>query len=126
VRSLLSAALGQRRGLAEFRASYAVDRLPPVSPEERALLVKAGGCIACGLCDVDEGARMAGSRGAYGGVMDLMRASSRNMPDFDAASLSFAHVSDERLAELERRCPVGVQMTAIAALVRKHGKHESR
>ena len=52
---------------------------------------------------------MARSGGVYAGVMDLMLASSRNMPDFDAAARSFEAVGDERLAELEpaarRTCP---------------------
>lgn len=61
---------------------------------------------------------MARSVGAYGGVMDLMLASSRNMPDYDAAAASFDAVSDERLAQLEPRCPARVPMRAVAALVR--------
>jgi len=58
VRSLLAPLLGTRRGLADFRRSYAPDRIPPVSPEERRLLPLLSGCIACGLCDVGEGAAM--------------------------------------------------------------------
>jgi hypothetical protein len=94
-----------RRGLADFRLSYAADRLPPVSIEERALLLRASACLACGLCDAGEGAAMARSVGAYAGVMDLMLASSRSMPDYDAAVASFDAVTDERLAQLEPRCP---------------------
>ena len=101
LRSLLAPLLGTRRGLAEFRRSYAPDRLPPLTPDERRDLPLLTGCIACGLCDVGEGARMARSGGAYAGVMDLMLASSRNMPDFDAAVRSFDAVGDDRLAELE-------------------------
>jgi hypothetical protein len=114
VRSLLS----PRRGLAEFRSSYAPDRLPPLSPDERRALPLMTGCIACGLCNVGEGERIARSGGAYTGVMDLMLASSRNMPDFDAAVRSFEAVGDARLAELEGRCPVGVPMRKVAAFVR--------
>src|SRR5271154_1237931 len=84
VRSLLAPLFGARRGLADFRRSYAADRLPPMTPEERRILPKLSGCIACGLCDGGEGARIARSQGAYAGVMDLMLASSRNIPDFDA------------------------------------------
>jgi len=118
VRSLLAGLFGARRGLPEFRASYAADRLPPVAPRERRALPTMGGCIACGLCDVGEGVRAATSGGAYAGTMDLMLASSRSMPDFDAAVRSFAQVPDERLAELERRCPTRVPMRAVAAFVR--------
>jgi hypothetical protein len=122
VRSLLAPLFGARRGLPEFRASYAKDRLPAVTPEERRTLPTFGRCIACGLCDVGEGVRAAESHGAYGGAMDLMLASSRSMPDFDAAARSFALVSDARLAELEQRCPTRVPMRRIAALVRAKAK----
>jgi hypothetical protein len=120
--ALLRSLLGPRRGLAEFRASYAKDRLPPVTPEERRDLPTFGRCIACGLCDVGEGVRAAASEGAYAGTMDLMLASSRSMPDFDVAVRSFAAVSDERLAELEARCPTRVPMRRIAAVVRAKAK----
>jgi hypothetical protein len=118
VRSLLAPLFGTRRGLADFRKSYAPDRLPPISPEERRTLPTLEGCVACGLCDVGEGARMARSGGVYAGVMDLMLASSRSMPDFDAAARSFDAVGDDRLAELEARCPVRVPMRKVAAFVR--------
>ena len=118
VRSLLAPLFGTRRGLADFRKSYAPDRLPPISPEERRTLPLLEGCVACGLCDVGEGARIARSGGVYAGVMDLMLASSRSMPDFDAAARSFDAVGDARLAELETRCPVRVPMRKVAAFVR--------
>lgn len=118
IRSLLAPIVGARRGLADFRRSYAPDRLPPVAPAERRELPVLGGCIACGLCDVGEGARIARSGGAYAGVMDLMLASSRSMPDYDAAARSFAAIGDDRLAELETRCPAHVPMRRVAAFVR--------
>lgn len=118
IRSLLAPLVGTRRGLAAFRKSYAADRLPPFSREERRELPLLTGCVACGLCDVGEGARMVRSRGAYAGVMDLMLASSRNIPDFDAAARSFDAVGDDRLAELEPRCPAKVPMRQVAAYVR--------
>lgn len=118
LRLLLAPLVGARRGLADFRRSYAADRLPPLSPSERRILPQLSGCIACGLCDVGEGAAMVRSGGRYAGVMDLMLASSRNMPDFDAAARSFEAVGDERLAELEPRCPARVPMRKLAAFVR--------
>jgi hypothetical protein len=92
--------------------------LPPVTPDERRVLPTLGGCIACGLCDVGEGPRIARSGGVYVGVMDLMLASSRSMPDYDAAARSFAAIGDDRLAELETRCPAHVPMRKVAAFVR--------
>jgi hypothetical protein len=118
LRSLLAPLFGSRRGLAEFKASYAPDRLPTVAADERRVLPKLSGCIACGLCDLGEGVRAAEARGLYRGTMDLMLASSRSMPDFDAAVVSFAKVPDERLAELEARCPARVPMRRVAAFVR--------
>ncbi len=118
IRSLLAPLLGTRRGPADFRRSYAADRLPAVSPEERRTLPMLCGCVACGLCDVGEGARMARSGGVYAGVIDLMLASSRNIPDFDAAVRSFDAVGDARLEELEARCPTRVPMRKVAEFVR--------
>ena len=119
--SLVRVLLGPRRGIAAFRANYEADRLPPVAPDERRTLPTLSGCIACGLCDIGEGVRARKSGGAYGGTMDLILASSRSMPDFDAAMKSFAVVSDERLAELEARCPARVPMRKVAAFVRAKG-----
>jgi hypothetical protein len=118
VRSLAAPLLGARRGLRDFRRSYAADRLPPVAPDERRSLPGLSGCIACGLCDEGEGARIVRSKGTYAGVMDLMLASSRSMPDFDAAVRAFDAVGDGRLAELEERCPTRVPMRRVAGFVR--------
>ena len=126
LRSLLAPLFGTRRGLEDFRRSYAPDRLPPLTASERDELPPFSGCIACGLCDVGEGARMARSAGRYGGVMDLMLASSRSMPDYDAAARSFAAVGDERLAELEGRCPARVPMRQVAAFVRAKASEVGR
>ena len=118
LRSLLAPIFGTRRGLADFKASYAADRLPPVAIDERRMLPRMGGCIACGLCDVGESVRAAQSHGRYAGTMDLMLASSRSMPDYDAATLSFAAIPEVRLAQLEVRCPTRVPMRTIAKFVR--------
>jgi hypothetical protein len=118
VRSLLAPLFGARRGLADFRRSYAADRLSPISPDDRNLLPLLSGCIACGLCDAGEGARIARSGGTYAGAMDLMLASSRSMPDYDAAARSFEAIGDSRLAELEGRCPARVPMRRLAGFVR--------
>lgn len=116
LRSLLAPLVGARRGLAEFRRSYR--GLLPIAPDERKRLPALSGCIACGLCDVGEGAAIARSGGAYAGVMDLMLASSRSIPEFDAAARSFAAIGDERLARLELRCPARVPMREVSAFVR--------
>jgi hypothetical protein len=126
VRTLIGNLLGRRRGLEDFQHSYAADRLPPMSLAERRALPTFSGCIACGLCDVGEGARRAASGGAYAGVMDLMLASARSMPDYDAAVSAFDAIGDARLAELEARCPTGVPMRQVAAFVRSKGEEVAR
>jgi hypothetical protein len=117
VRTLVAPLFGLRRGLAQFRASYAKDRLPALSGPERRQIAKLGGCIACGLCNAGEGSRIVASKGSFAGVMDLMLASSRSMPDYDVAARSFAAVPDERLAELESICPARVPMRELKRFV---------
>lgn len=113
-------------GIALFRKNYDADRLPPVTPGEREDLLEFGRCIACGLCDRGEAARIAASRGRYHGVMPLMLAASRSMPDFHAAQLAFAQVPDEVWPEKEKLCPTRVPMRKIARFVRDKAKELER
>lgn len=113
-------------GIALFKENYGPDRLPPVTPEERANFGEFGGCIACGVCDRGEADRIAESRGEYRGVMHLMLGGSRSMPDYTAAALSFRHVPDEVLAKKETQCPTRVPMRAIARFVREKAAEEQR
>jgi succinate dehydrogenase/fumarate reductase-like Fe-S protein len=124
--SLLRSIFSGARGVAVFREHYAPDRLPPVAESERRRLPTFGGCIACGLCDVGQSDLTQASNGAYAGVMDLMLASSRSMPDYDAATASFAAIGDAKLAELEKICPARVPMREIAAFVRAKGEEIRR
>jgi hypothetical protein len=96
---------GKKGGIRAFRAHYAPDGLSPVTKEQRAAMRGFGGCIACGLCDR--------------GVMELILAASRSMPDFGAAAMGFAHVPDEVLVEKELICPTRVPMRQIAKFVRE-------
>ena len=110
---------GAKGGIRAFRAHYAPDGLSPVNAEQREAMRGFGGCIACGLCDRGERARIERSEGAYRGVMELILAASRSMPDFGAAAMGFSHVPDEVLAEKERICPTRVPMRQIAKFVRE-------
>jgi hypothetical protein len=110
---------GKKGGIAAFREHYAPDGLAPLTPEQRDAVCAFGTCIACGLCDRGERARIASSGGAYRGVMQLILAASRSMPDFGAAAIGFSHVNDEILAEKERICPAHVPMRRIAQFVRE-------
>ncbi len=114
-KTLLNPIFGERRGLAAFQASYG--RLLPIAEDERKVLPTFSGCIACGRCNVGESSRIVASKGAYTGVMDLVLASSRSMPDYDAAARSFEEVGDDRLAILEADCPTAVPMRRIRAFV---------
>ncbi len=104
LRSMLGALFGRRRGLAAFMTSYAPDRLPALSPSERANLPAMSSCIACGICGHE--------------VMSVMLAGARSMPDFDASTKLLARLTDKQLAMLEPRCPTRVPMRQIAAFVR--------
>lgn len=106
------------RGLAGFRENYDRDGLPPVTPEERVAMATFSRCIACGLCDQGEAERIARSGGAYRGLMPLMLAASRSMPDYRAAAYSFSFVPAEVLEAKEAICPTRVPMLAIARFVR--------
>lgn len=108
----------RKSGIAAFRAAYDADGLPPVSLAEREAMPAFSRCIACGLCDRGESGRIAASGGAYRGVMALVLAGSRSMPDYRAAAYSFSFVPDEVLAEKEPFCPTEVPFRAIAAFVR--------
>jgi hypothetical protein len=105
-------------GLPAFRENYDADGLPPLTAEERSKMPSFERCIACGLCDRGEAERIARSGGAYRGIMALMVAGSRSMPDFRAAAYSFSFVSEDVLAEKERSCPTRVPMRDIARFVR--------
>jgi hypothetical protein len=121
-RSLLQVTLeklfGARSGLALFHDNYDADRLPALEPAERDGFPRFSRCIACGRCDVGEGERMARSGGAYSGMMAFVLASSRSMPDYDAAVLALEHVPEGVLAAKEDVCPTGVPFVALARFVR--------
>ena len=109
---------GHRTGLPVFEANYGPDKLPALSAPQQADLPAYSSCIACGLCDAGEGERMARSKGAYPGLMQLVLASTRSFPDYDAAVLAFDHVPEAVLAEKEAICPTGVPFVKLARFVR--------
>lgn len=120
VRVLLLRAMNARTGLPLFRENYDADRLPPVDADEREAMTSFSRCFACGRCDVGEASRIRASGGAYPGLMQVVLASSRSMPDHDAAARAFAFVPDEVLREKEAICPAGVPFLRVARFVRRN------
>lgn len=105
-------------GLEVFHDNYGTEGLAPISRDERDALARFSRCIACGRCDVGEGERIAASKGEYPGLMQLVLASTRSMPDYDAAARGFAHVPADVLASKTRRCPVRIPFSELATFVR--------
>jgi len=120
VRVLALRAMGAKTGLKLFRENYDADRLPPVLPDERAEMAAFSGCFACGRCDVGEADRMRASHGAYPGLMQIVLASSRSMPDHDAAARALDHIPANVLRDKEAICPAGVPFTKLAKFVRRN------
>lgn len=120
VRVLALRAMGSKTGLRLFRENYDADRLPPVAPEERDVMASFSRCFACGRCDVGEAERIRASGGAYPGLMQVVLASSRSMPDHDAAARALAFVPDDVLRDKEAICPAGVPFRSVARFVRRN------
>jgi hypothetical protein len=119
LKTLLLRIVSRRQdGIAAFRENYDADGLPPVTADERNAIYSFQRCVACGICDRGEAARIARSGGAYRGVMALVVAGSRSMPEFRAAAYGFQFVPDDVLAEKERICPVRIPFRQVAAFVR--------
>ena len=119
VRTTWARMMGRKTGIALFQENYEADRLPAVDAAERARLATFSRCIACGLCDAGEADRIAASRGAYPGLMSVVLASSRSMPDFDAAAIALEHVPEEVLREKEPLCPAAGPCVELSRFVRR-------
>jgi len=108
----------QLPGMVQFQSNYGADRLLSIERSERDGLVRFSRCIACGRCDVGEADRIMASAGAYPGLMQLVCASSRSIPDFDAAARGFAHVPEDVLRAKVAVCPTQVPFLQLATFVR--------
>ena len=108
----------QRPGLEQFHDNYDSEGLRAIDRGERGELQRYSSCIACGRCDVGEASRIAASAGQYPGLMSLVLASTRSMPDYDAALVGFAHVPERVLERKMRQCPVRLPFVELAAFVR--------
>jgi succinate dehydrogenase/fumarate reductase-like Fe-S protein len=108
----------QPPGLMVFHDNYGSEGLSAIEPAERDDLEQFSRCIACGRCDHGEAERIATSRGEYPGLMQLVLASTRSMPDYDAAARGFAHIPEETLGEKTQICPVRIPFRRLAEFVR--------
>ncbi|MFO0615971.1 MAG: hypothetical protein U0414_25475 [Polyangiaceae bacterium] len=126
VRVLLLRMFGAVTGLKLFERNYGPDRLNAVSPRDRARMPTFSRCFACGRCDLGEGERMRASRGAYPGLMQLVLASSRSMPDYDMAARGFAFVPTDVLRSKRRICPADVPFEEIAKFVDDNAQRSLR
>jgi hypothetical protein len=118
VRVIIARLFGALTGLKLFHQNYGPDRLTAVSKSEREIIPTFSRCFACGRCDLGEGERIREARGAYPGLMQLVLASARSMPDFDAAARGFAFVPEDVLREKRRICPADVPFEDIARFVK--------
>lgn len=115
--------VGGTRGMEAFIENYLDDRLPPLAPEERSLLVALDGCIACGLCDTVsiEIGRSAGAdvKSEFYGPSALPISFSRHPPDFEGLEAYLAHLDREDLGRIEGICPARVPFRQLARMVRQ-------
>jgi hypothetical protein len=100
-----------------FIANYEADGLSKVNEREREQLQSFGGCIACGLCDREESNGGPSANGSYSGLMTVVLAASRSMPDYAAAMRSVAHLNRAQLVEKEQICPTRVPIAAIVDFI---------
>lgn len=110
--------LGRKTGLPLFHENYDADGLPALEPTERQRMPQFERCIACGRCDVGEAGRIAASQGRYAGLMPIVLASSRSMPDYAAAVEALSFVPESELVRKEKICPTGVPFVELANFVR--------
>ncbi len=108
----------QPPGIQQFHDHYGSEGLSAIDKSEREALASFSRCIACARCDFGEAERIAASDGQYPGLMQLGLASSRSMPDFDAAARGFDYVPESVLRRKVRRCPVAIPFPSLAEFVR--------
>lgn len=118
-KAIVKRLLRTESGLAEFHRHYGAEQLAPLGSEDRQGLARFEGCLACGRCDLGEADRIVAARGAYPGLMQVVLASTRAIPDYDAAARALAHTPDALLEAKTSRCPAGVPFAELAALVRR-------
>lgn len=125
--TLVRRTLGRKHsGFERFHENYAADRLTSVSVSQRLAMSRFGRCIACGRCNRGDGSRVLSSKGEFRGTMSLVLAASRSMPEYRAAQVGFAHLSESELRKKELECPVGVPLVEMSHFVADHARSANR
>ena len=115
----------RKPGLERFHDNYGSDRLSAIEKAERRLMVRFSRCIACGRCDIGEAERIASSGGSYPGLMQWVLASTRSMPDFDAAVHGLALVPEAVLHRKVQACPVGLPFPELARFIHAKAQQDA-
>jgi len=115
---------GRRRGLEAFHESYREDRLPALTPEERALLDAFDGCIACGLCDTLARPPERSDPAGLPGPSALPNSVSRHPPDYDVLGPYLARLDREDLARMEAICPSRIPLRRLVQAVREAARRQ--
>lgn len=118
IKVLVGRLFGRKTGLPLFHENYDADGLPALDAAERERMPRFERCIACGRCDIGEADRIAASRGRYAGLMPIVLASSRSMPDYEAAVEALSFIPEAELVRKEKVCPTGVPFVELAKFVR--------
>lgn len=106
-------------GEAQVLATYADDRLLPLTQQERGVVAAASSCINCGLCAV-VARRVTGLRPA-----DLAPAYLRDYPVLErvtgelGTSRSLTAAESSLLREAAAACPVGVPLEGVLEMARR-------
>lgn len=112
----------RRDPLRGFEARYGREGILAVTPEEHDLLGTPNRCTGCGACD-DWGAQSGDRRRSS--VRLFVLAGARSLPDADAGRALLRGLEASDLADAEARCPEGVPIRRLAALVESHARRRS-
>lgn len=108
----------RRQGLEKFLENYAGDGITLVSAAERENLPKMERCIGCDACLHPYFAREHAYDPRQATPRDLALSLSRSMPDYKAARAILA--SWQSPAWFGEVCPLGVDLAATVAMMRRH------
>lgn len=119
--TLLRRLSSKEKPLLAFAQRYGSEGIAAVQLDEAQLLSRVNGCVACGLCDRDEGRRIAQSKKGYRGMTAFALGGVRSLVDYRLTAASIEEVPREAFVQAERLCPTGVPLAEFSDLVKLHG-----